>query len=135
MAELFSRDWMLKFMDEWNNESELAKNLGQIKFDSTIAYGFSKESHPRGVIVVSKGKVTMAGDFDEAPTTSAPDWDLRALPEDWQNWFQNPPGMMALGMAYTSGKLKFLKGDYASMIKDPRMAGPFVKSFAVMARV
>ena len=131
MTELFSRDWMLKFMDEWNNESELAKNLGHIKFDSTIAYGFSNEDQPRGVIVVSKGKVTAAGDFDNETLN----WDLRANPEDWQEWFQNPPGMMVLGMAYTAGKLKFMRGDYASMIKDPRMAGPFVKSFSVMARV
>ena len=41
---------------------------------------------------------------------------------------------MGLGMAFTSRKMKFLVGDYGSMIKDPRMAGPFVKSFSVMAR-
>ena len=38
-------------------------------------------------------------------------------------------------MAYTAGKLKFLAGDYAAMIKNPRMAGPFVKSFQVMGSV
>lgn len=131
MADLFSRDWMLKFMDEWNNESQLAKELAHIKFDSTIAYGFRNEPQPRGVIVVRKGKVISAGDFDGENLN----WDLRAEPGDWKNWFNNPPGMMALGMAYTSGNLKFEQGDYASMIKDPRMAGPFVKSFAVMGRV
>ena len=131
MADLFSRDWMLKFMDEWNNESQLAKELAHIKFDSTIAYGFHNEPQPRGVIVVRKGKVISAGDFDGENLN----WDLRAEPDDWKSWFNNPPGMMALGMAYTSGNLKFKQGDYASMIKDPRMAGPFVKSFAVMGRV
>ncbi|MCK5724985.1 MAG: hypothetical protein KAI84_20785, partial [Gammaproteobacteria bacterium] len=60
---------------------------------------------------------------------------LRASKENWQKWFKKPPGMMALGMAYTSRQLKFKKGDYVSMIKDPRMAGPFLKSFTVMARV
>jgi hypothetical protein len=39
---------------------------------------------------------------------------------------------MGLGMAYTSRKLKFNVGDYTAMIKDPRMAGPFIRSFAVM---
>lgn len=131
MTDLFSRNWMSRFMDEWNNESELARELAHLKFDSTIAYGFTHEDKPRGVIVVSNGKVTSAGDFNDEPLN----WDLRAEPEDWQHWFQNPPGMLVLGMAYSSGKLTFKKGDYASMIKDPRMAGPFVKSFTVMGRV
>lgn len=130
MAELFSNDWMLRFMDEWNNEPGLANELAQIKFDSNIAYGFRSEEQPRGVIVVSKGKVTSAGDYDGESLN----WDLRAEPGDWKYWFTNPPGMMALGMAYTSRQLVFKKGDYASMVKDPRMATPFVKSFEVMGR-
>ena len=48
---------------------------------------------------------------------------------------QLPPNMMKIGAAYTTGKLKFVQGDYGAMIKDPRMAGPFIKSFAVMAKV
>lgn len=131
MADLFSKNWMLKFMDEWNNETELADELAQINFNSTIAYGFNNEAQPRGVIVVNQGKVTSAGDYE----SEALNWDLRAAPGNWQHWFQNPPGVMALGIAYTSGKLKFRQGDYASMIKDPRMAGPFIKSFSVMGRV
>ncbi|EDN71774.1 hypothetical protein BGS_0839 [Beggiatoa sp. SS] len=43
--------------------------------------------------------------------------------------------MASLGAAYVSGKLKFKTGDYGAMIKDPRMAGPFVKSFTVMGRI
>jgi hypothetical protein len=31
--------------------------------------------------------------------------------------------------------MQFRVGDYASMIKDPRMAGPFIKSFTIMSRV
>jgi len=41
---------------------------------------------------------------------------------------------MALGMAFTAGKMKFKVGDYSSMLKDPRMTGPFIKSFSVMGR-
>ncbi|MCK4708094.1 MAG: hypothetical protein KAU21_05705, partial [Gammaproteobacteria bacterium] len=77
------------------------------------------------------GRVTSAGEYDGESVN----WDLRADPEDWQKWFDKPPGMVMLGMAYTSRKLKFNQGLYAAMLKDPRMAGPFVKSFAVMGRV
>jgi hypothetical protein len=38
-------------------------------------------------------------------------------------------------MAYISRKLQFRVGDYTAMIKDPRMASPFIKSFAVMSKV
>ena len=37
--------------------------------------------------------------------------------------------------AVTTGKLKFSAGDFKAMVKDPRMATPFVKSFAVMGKV
>jgi len=42
--------------------------------------------------------------------------------------------MTGLGLAVTTGKLKFNSGDFKAMIKDPRMATPFVKSFSVMGR-
>jgi hypothetical protein len=43
--------------------------------------------------------------------------------------------MMGLGVAYTTRKIKFDVGDYKAMVKDPRMTGPFIKSFTVMGRV
>jgi hypothetical protein len=43
--------------------------------------------------------------------------------------------MAGLGMAFTTGKMKFQTGDYFAMIKDPRMAMPFIKSFSVMGGV
>jgi alpha-beta hydrolase superfamily lysophospholipase len=43
--------------------------------------------------------------------------------------------MAGLGMAFTTGKMKFNVGDYFAMIKDPRMAMPFIKSFSVMGGV
>jgi hypothetical protein len=43
--------------------------------------------------------------------------------------------MTGLGLAFSTGKLKFKKGDFKAMISDPRMAGPFIKSFAAMGRV
>jgi hypothetical protein len=62
-------------------------------------------------------------------------WDLRADLDYWEQWKTKGLNMMGLGMAYMSRKLQFRVGDYTSMIKDPRMAGPFIKSFTVMSRV
>lgn len=131
MDELFSEPWMARFRTLWNAEPELSGALGRIGFDATIGYGFKGENDPRGVVIVKNGAVVEARDY----AGELLDWDLRADHETWQSWLANPPGMISLGMAYTTSKLQFVIGDYAAMIKDPRMAGPFMKSFAVMARV
>jgi hypothetical protein len=84
----------------------------------------------RGVLTVENGKA-VAGN---AYAGEALSWDIRASADQWQKWVKDPPGMMKLGMAFTTGKMKFKVGDYGAMIKDPRMAGPFIKSFSVMGR-
>jgi len=131
MAEIFAEQWMQKMKEEWNEEPALANELLNLDFNSTIAYGFKNEDEPRGVLVIEKGKAVLGTTFINQKCN----WDLRASKENWQEWFNNPPGMMSLGMAYTSRNLQFIKGDYTAMIKDPRMAGPFLKSFTVMGRV
>ena len=131
MAELFSDTWMKSYMTEWNNEPELSDALAKINFNSRIAYGFDKEDQPRAVITIENGKATAAGSYNGEELN----WDLRASAENWQKWIDKGIGMASLGMAYVGGKLKFKTGDYGAMIKDPRMAGPFVKSFTVMGRV
>ena len=129
--DMFSAEWMARFGEAWNNEPELSGALSQIGFNSVIGYGFDGDDAPVGYISVENGVVTAAGDYDGQPLN----WDLRASAEDWQKWFAKPPGMMGLGMAYTTKKLQFKVGDYAAMVKDPRMAGPFIKSFGVMGKV
>ena len=131
MAELFSDTWMQGYQDAWNNEPELSDALANINFNSKIGYGFLNEEKPRGILVVESGKVTSASTYNDESLN----WDLRASPENWKKWFDKGLGMAGLGMAYVQGKLKFKVGDYTAMIKDPRMAGPFVKSFTVMGRV
>ncbi len=131
MADLFSTEWMNSFMEQWNAEPELSDALSKINFNSTIAYGFDGEDAPRGVLTIENGKATSAGPYTGSEELS---WDLRATFDNWNKWMVKPPGMMGLGMAYTSRKLKFNVGDYGAMIKDPRMAGPFIKSFSVMGR-
>lgn len=128
---VFKDDWMKKYQDAWNSEPALADALQQINFNSVIGYGFIGDDQPTGVINVENGHVVSAGEYKG----EALNWDLRASSEHWDKWVKSPPGMMVLGMAYTTGKLKFLVGDYSAMVKDPRMAGPFIKSFAVMAKI
>lgn len=128
MAEMFSEEWMNGFKERWNADPDLAGALEKIGFKSTIGYGFDGEDRPRGFLRVENGHVVEAGNW----TGQDLNWDLRATPDNWKKWQGKPPGMMGLGMAYTSRKLKFNVGDYTAMIKDPRMAGPFIRSFAVM---
>lgn len=130
MAELFSPEWMNSFMEQWNQEPDLVNALKQIEFSSCIGYGFDSDDQPRGVITVENGSCVSAGPFNGEQLN----WDIRCAPAQWQKWIAKPPGMMGLGMAFTSGKMKFRVGDYGSMLKDPRMAGPFIKSFSVMGR-
>ncbi|MBF0255529.1 MAG: SCP-2 sterol transfer family protein [Gammaproteobacteria bacterium] len=131
MAEMFSEEWMKGFQEKWNGEAELSDALAQIGFNSVIAYGFEGEAQPRGVLSVENGKAVAAGAY----TGQTLNWDIRCAASQWEKMIAKPPGMMGLGMAFTTGKMKFAVGDYTAMIKDPRMAGPFIKSFSVMGRV
>ena len=131
VKDLFSDRWLARFAEVWNSEPELTDALGRISFDASIGYGFKGEERPRGVVIVRDGRIVTTKPFTGEPL----DWDMRAEPSTWMSWLDEPPGMMGVGMAYTTSKLQFVVGDYAAMIKDPRMAGPFMKSFAVMARV
>jgi sulfur carrier protein ThiS len=131
MSALFSDEWMKGFMEQWNSESTLSDALAEIGFNSVIGYGVPEDGQPRGVLVVENGKAVSAGAYNGEELN----WDIRASDAQWQKWISKPPGMMGLGVAFTSGKMKFVVGDYGSMLKDPRMAKPFIKSFSVMARV
>jgi putative sterol carrier protein len=131
MAELFSEQWMQSFVNEWNKESEIVEPLSKIGFNSLIGYGLIDDEKPRGVLMVENGRAISGGAYKGEQLN----WDLRAKREDWEKWLNKGISMMSLGMAYTTGKLKFKAGDYMAMIKNPSMAGPFIKSFSVMGRV
>ena len=131
MAELFSDTWMKAYGEAWNAEPELGDALEKIGFNSVVAYGFDGEPKPRGVLVVENGKVSHAGAYNGETLN----WDMRASADTWKGWLEKGLSMMGLGVAYTTRKLKFDVGDYTAMVKDPRMTGPFIKSFAVMGRV
>lgn len=131
MADLFSDEWMKRFMEEWNKEPDLSGALEKINFASTIGYGFEGEATPRGLLVVENGKGVKAGKYNGETMN----WDIRASEDSWKGWIAKGVGMMGLGLAFSTGKMKFVVGDYGAMIKDPRMASPFIKSFSVMGRV
>lgn len=131
MAELFSDEWMKGFMNAWNGEPDLSDALAEINFNSVIGYGFQGDDGPTGVITIENGKAVSAGAYNGENLN----WDLRANKDNWEKWLKKGIGMAGLGMAYTTGKLKFNVGDYGAMLKDPRMAGPFIKSFSVMGNV
>jgi len=131
MADLFSEEWMTSFMDAWNNEPALSDALAKIGFNSVIGYGFQGDAGPKGVIIIENGKATSAGAYNNEDLS----WDIRAKPANWEKWLSKGIGMAGLGMAYTTGKMKFAVGDYFAMAKDPRMAGPFIKSFSVMGSI
>ncbi len=131
MATLFSDDWMKTFQKIWNEEPDLKDALAQLDFNSAIGYGVPGEDSPRGFITVTNGEVVDAGSYSD----QALNWDIRADEKHWDKWLNSGIGMAGMGMAVTTGKMKFKTGDFKAMIKDPRMAGPFVKSFEAMGRV
>jgi putative sterol carrier protein len=131
MAELFSNEWINRLKDLWNETPEVSDKLAEINFNATIACGYKDEEKPACVFVVENGKAVSAGLYNDEPL----DWDMRATKENWEKWAKKPLTMASIGIAVATGKLKFEKGDFASMIKNPSMAGPFVKSFALMAQI
>jgi len=107
MSELFSDEWMKSFQTVWNADEGIADELEMIGFKSTIGYGFKGDKL---------------------------NWDLRADKPTREKWIAGPPGMIGLGIAYTSKMLQFLVSGYGAMMKDPRIAGPFNNSFAAMGK-
>jgi hypothetical protein len=131
MADLFSDEWMKSFQGIWNADPDLKDALAELGFNSVIAYGMPGEDAPRGVIVVTNGEITEAGSYNGQELN----WDIRADQKNWEKWLSKGIGMAGMGMAVTTGKMKFAVGDFKAMIKDPRMAGPFIKSFEAMGQV
>ena len=131
MAELFSDEWINALKDEWNNEPEVSDALAKINFSSVITCGYKNEEQPRCVFVVENGVATRAGLYNG----ETPDWDMRADEKNWGKWTTKPLNMASMGLAFTTGKLKFNTGDFKAMIKNPSMAVPFVKSFALMTKI
>ena len=132
MPELFSSEWAHKYQTIWNSTDGLAEDLAHAGFNSVVGFGMDDEELPRVVLVISNGQIISAGPPRKGDELR---WDLRASADEWNKLLVKPPNLMKLGLMYTSRKLKFKKGDYAAMIKDPGLSGSFVKCFALMGQV
>ncbi len=131
MADLFSSEWAQAFKDAWNADEEITASLQRAGFNSVVAFGLPEDDVPSFIMTIQNGVVSS---INNAPVDEIK-WDIRATKDNWLTLIVKPPGLMKLGIAYTSRKLRFTKGDYATMIKDPSLAGAFVKSFALMGKV
>lgn len=131
MAELFSNEWSQAFMDAWNADEALTASLEKAGFNSVVAFGLPEVDEPAFIMTIKNGVVASVNNAALEDVK----WDIRATTDNWKSLIVKPPGLMKLGIAYTSRKLRFTKGDYATMIKDPSLAGAFVKSFALMGKV
>ena len=131
MADLFSKEWAQSFKDAWNADEEITSSLERAGFSSVVAFGVLEAEKPLFVMIIENGVVSSVNTASEDDIK----WDIRATTDDWLSLIVKPPGLMKLGIAYTSRKLRFRKGDYATMIRDPSLAGAFVKSFALMGKV
>ena len=131
MAQLFSDEWINALKDAWNNDPEVKDKLAEINFNSKIACGYKDDDKPSCIFVVENGEAVSAGLYNGEDV----DWDMRATAENWEKWAKKPLTMTSMGMAVATGKLKFATGDFKAMIKNPSMAGPFVKSFALMGAI
>ncbi len=131
MAQIFTDEWINALKDAWNEDPEVSGKLAEINFNSVITCGFKDDDKPLCVFVVENGKAVSAGLYNGETA----DWDMRATPENWDKWIKKPLTMTSMGMAFATGKLKFVEGDFKAMIKNPSMAVPFVKSFGLMAKI
>jgi hypothetical protein len=132
MSELFSDDWAKAYMSIWNADGDITSTLKDAGFSSVVAFGFPEDDdHPSFVMTINNGVIAS---IDKKPQDVI-DWDIRAAKDNWISLISKPPGLMKLGIAYTSRKIRFQKGDYATMIKDPGLAGAFVRCFVLMGEV
>ncbi len=131
MSELFSKEWGQAYRDAWNKDDEITSTLREAGFNSVVAFGLYDEDAPRFVMTIENGLIVSIDDQRE----EAINWDIRATRENWLSLVAKPPGLMKLGIAYTSRKIRFKKGDYATMVRDPNLAGAFVKSFGLMSKI
>lgn len=131
MADLFSSEWAQAFMNAWNEDEEITSSLERAGFNSVVAFGLPDTDEPAFIMTIENGVVSSIN----SAAVDDIKWDIRATNDNWLSLIVKPPGLMKLGIAYTSRKLRFVKGDYATMIKDPSLAGAFVKSFALMGKV
>ncbi len=131
MAKIFSDSWMQAFAKLWNEDKEMIEKLSEANFTSTIGFGCKGDDTPVGIVEVKNGEIVYAGEFRGQTL----DWDMRADIDAWKEWLTDGFGFNKLGVSVSTGKLQFTAGDYRQMIRNPNMAGPFLRHFELMAKL
>ncbi|MDH5766020.1 MAG: SCP-2 sterol transfer family protein [Gammaproteobacteria bacterium] len=131
MTKLFNEQWMQRFQSEWNKDTQYKTTPELSIHQLRIGYGFPEESTPRCCFEVNNGQITHAGAYQGQEL----DWDLRAREPHWKDWQNRETGSSSIGMAYSSGKLKILTGDYWQFVKNPAIKHSLLKCFSIMGRL
>ena len=128
MEVLFSEGWAKHFTSKWNKNTEMVTQLAAANFDAIVAFGYTDSEPPAVSIEIKNGTIIKAQIYSQGQL-GTPQWDLRATPEQWGKWRGNGPGIGGLGVAIANKQLQFRAGDYRKMIRQPMLAGPFLKFF------
>jgi len=131
MADMFSEEWMQKYKTLWNDDNDHIKQLADSDFTANVGFGLKGEAEPRVVIEIHHGLITNLTPYKHEVL----DWDIRGNAGFWKEISNKAPTIMKLGLAYTSRDLKFVKGDYATMIKEPALSKAFIHCFKLMSEV
>lgn len=130
MGTMFDKEWVTAFSERWNSTPEMTVPLEQAGFCSIIGLGFKDDEHPRVSLKVENGKIVKAT-LSQSERIHH-DWDLRATPEQWLAWREEPLTILSLGPAVALGKLQFKSGDYRAMIRQMQLAKPFLHFFTIL---
>ena len=129
---MFTPEFMKSFQKLWNEHETISSTLKSINFTANVGYGIKGEETPKTVLVIQEGQAIDAREYKEGDVL---DWDIRCSTDNWDYYLTKGISVASLASAYTMGYMKFIKGDYFSMIKNPSMIGPFIKSFDLMSTV
>lgn len=122
MHKFLSEDWIKAYMEEWNKNEGLKKELSD--FSASIKYYVDGKEEEAVHLIVSKGVAVEAGKADSKNY----DFELWASLENWRKLATGDMGPKA---AMLTKRLKF-KG---SMITAMRYMSAFEESLKMMSRV
>ncbi len=131
MIEVFSEAWMHEYARLWNAEQAMVRELTRQRFNAVVGYGFPDVETPWSMLVVVRGVAEQAGRYDGREL----DWDLRAVPADWNRWLGEGFNLSSLLLAVGNNRLQIRKGDHKRILRKPPLVGALLRAFALMTEV
>ena len=132
MNDFLSTNWIQELASAWNNEPTIVDSLAKAHFTAKVGYGIIGEKKARCYIQIENGIIINSNAY----TNQILEWDLRASTNNWRKWLEEDGfGLSNMGPAVALGRLKFVEGDYRSMIKNPKLAVPFLQHFDLMSNI